>query len=295
MNCTEARRHLAVFADDELSSPLREQIAAHLADCSQCRNEAAAWRELRGATARRHASITAPAGLRERVAAALRQPRVVSRERRPSGGRWRILIAGLAAAASFGIMVTVAYQTFWDSTIRAHHNGASSANQAAFSPDLLASVYERCACKDQHNELHYAGEDAKQEEIKLCAAQQFAVAVPDLKSSGFQLAGVCECPPGQKSPVVHAYYRSTADATQFISLFSFKQRIRIETCSSSMGRCGSRDTRSYESYADETAKVALLKWDEGGNSYVLCGELSRDALQAIADQIKIPSRASDKR
>lgn len=289
MSCSEYRRHLPDYADDALASPLRERTAAHLAGCPACRVEVDAWRALRSAAAAGHAAIRIPPGLAGRIAASIghahkpvtRPPRIVST------ARARILIAGLCAAASIGFTAVVAYRTFWVSPYPGNPRPALDASLAAFSPDVLAQVYERCACQMQHNELLQGDGAIQAEKDRLCASRKFAVLLPNLEPLGYRLAGICECPKDQKMRVVHAFYRATGDAAQFLSIFSFPQRVRFEACNNHMGQCGKKDKRTYEVYRDEPRHVVLLKWDENKCSYALCSNLSQDQLQSIADQMKV--------
>lgn len=294
MNCSEHRRHLPAFADDALLSPLRERVAAHLADCAGCRAEVEAWRALRGTAAAVHGAIRTPPGLAGRIAASIGHAQPVAvRPARPSSGRLRVVVAGLCAAASIGFMATVAYRTFWASPYADHPRTAVDATLAAFSPDVLAQVYERCACQLQHNELYKSGDAIQAEKDRLCSSRKFAVLLPNLEPLGYQLAGICECPKDQSLRVVHAFYRARGDGAQYLSIFSFPQRVRLEACNSHTGRCGNKDLRTYEVYRDEPRHVVLLKWDEKKYSYAMCSNLSQDQLQSIADQVKIAAAVTD--
>lgn len=291
MNCAEARRHLTFFADDELSSPLREQVAAHVADCPSCAHVIRDWREFRESAARKHMGITVPAGLADRVATALQPARVTHSGSRPAAGRWRVLVAGLAAAASFGVMVTVAYRTFW-----VPEDGRESINDGlpTISPVVLASVHQRCANETQHNILHKAGADTRREAAQLCAARKFDVVLPDLDALGYELAGICECPKNEKSAIVHAYYRSKNDAALFVSVFSFEKKMRLEGCGHA-GACGKKEERVYDEFVDSAKNLTCLKWDEGRCSYAICSEQFRETLQTIADQIQVKPTAESKK
>ncbi|MBL8879863.1 MAG: zf-HC2 domain-containing protein [Phycisphaerales bacterium] len=283
MNCAEARRHLTIFADDELSSPLREHVGKHAASCAECARIVANWREFRASAARRHAALTAPAGLQERIAAAIQPARAARVQSRPTSGRLRVLVAGLAAAASFGAMVTVAYRTFW---MPDGSQSSTNAGLPAISPLALAGVHERCACASQHNVLHRTDALIAREEAQLRAARKFDVVLPNLDTFGYELAGICECPINERVPIVHAFYRSRADAAQFISVFSFKSKMRLEGCGQG-GACGKKDERTYDEFVDTAKKIVCLKWDEGRCSYAICSDQSRETLQTIADQIHV--------
>jgi anti-sigma factor RsiW len=71
MECSDARRLIAAQIDGELDAAGEDALAAHLAGCAACANHLAeqqAWRGVIKLRAPRHG---APAGLRERVTAAL--------------------------------------------------------------------------------------------------------------------------------------------------------------------------------------------------------------------------------
>ena len=102
MNCHDATALIAAHADGETDGPQARSIDAHLADCPACTAKHAAILALRAelrAELPRHA---APADLRARVLAAVReQDDASSRPRRwPPGERWQWMLGGALAGCA---------------------------------------------------------------------------------------------------------------------------------------------------------------------------------------------------
>src|SRR5947209_1903741 len=70
LRCADVRQYLSAYADGELASPLRTQIAAHLETCEDCRAQLARYQQIDAALAA--LPRTAPsAAVFERIAAAV--------------------------------------------------------------------------------------------------------------------------------------------------------------------------------------------------------------------------------
>jgi anti-sigma factor RsiW len=104
MECSDARRLIAAQIDGELDAAGEDALAAHLADCPACANHLAEQRAWRGVIKLRAPRHAAPAGLRQRVTAALAE------EDRPAAPAARHRTAGwrpLAMAASVVLAVAL--------------------------------------------------------------------------------------------------------------------------------------------------------------------------------------------
>jgi hypothetical protein len=103
MKCHEAKRHLDLFMDGELSVPENLKVLEHLNLCRACSGVYEGEKALRAALRSRLGSVQAPAGLAERLAASPEEAPVAAFRR--SSGRSRLLSAA-AAAAFFLIALT---------------------------------------------------------------------------------------------------------------------------------------------------------------------------------------------
>jgi len=103
MKCHEAKRHLDLFMDGELSVPENLKVLEHLNLCRACGGVYEGEKALRGALKSRLGTVQAPAGLAERLSASAGEAPVAA-FRRPSG-RSRLLSAA-AAAAFFLVAMT---------------------------------------------------------------------------------------------------------------------------------------------------------------------------------------------
>jgi len=111
MTCAEVRERLDAWAAGELDPQERGQVADHLADCVECRAEAAAWMLLRDRTADLPRSIEPPRDLWPDIDRALDEPAapvLVRTIRAP-----RLRVPALAAAAVALILATAAVTTFF--------------------------------------------------------------------------------------------------------------------------------------------------------------------------------------
>src|ERR1700756_1698145 len=69
--CDEAKILLHALIDGELDAGHAREVEAHIATCPSCAAELAAYRQMREAMGKANLRFTAPAGLRERIDAAL--------------------------------------------------------------------------------------------------------------------------------------------------------------------------------------------------------------------------------
>ena len=105
MKCHEAKRHLDLFMDGELSVPENLKVLEHLNLCRACSSVYEGEKALRATLRARLGSQAAPAGLAERLAASI-EPAAspVVPFRRPSGPSRLLSVA--AAAAFFLVALT---------------------------------------------------------------------------------------------------------------------------------------------------------------------------------------------
>jgi anti-sigma factor RsiW len=76
MDCDEAEILLHALIDGELDAGHAREVEAHIADCTRCTAELAAYRQMSQAIAGADLRYTAPPSLRRRIEASLPQPQV---------------------------------------------------------------------------------------------------------------------------------------------------------------------------------------------------------------------------
>jgi len=103
MKCHEAKRHLDLFMDGELSVPENLKVLEHLNLCRACSSVYEGEKALRAALRARVGSEPAPLGLAERLAASI-EAAPVAAFRRPATRQGLLSIA--AAAAFFLVVLT---------------------------------------------------------------------------------------------------------------------------------------------------------------------------------------------
>lgn len=113
MECKEVQRLQGADLDGELGPPNAASLAAHRSDCADCSREYAQLKALRGQVRASGTRYAAPAGLAQRVHAALPAPQSVpapaaTRAERPrTRWPWAWINFGAAAAAMAAFIVTL--------------------------------------------------------------------------------------------------------------------------------------------------------------------------------------------
>jgi len=113
MECKEVRRLHGADLDGELDPPNTASLAAHRGDCADCSREYAQLAALRAQVRESGTRYTAPAGLAQRVRAALPAPQPTlapapaRAERPPARWPWAWINFGAAATAMAAFIVTL--------------------------------------------------------------------------------------------------------------------------------------------------------------------------------------------
>lgn len=105
MNCDEAELLLHALIDGELDAGHAREVEQHIAECPRCAAALRDYREMSQAIAETGASYTAPAALRERIEAALPQPRRVQSRRAVLRGF--AMGSAVSALAASGVIAVV--------------------------------------------------------------------------------------------------------------------------------------------------------------------------------------------
>jgi anti-sigma factor RsiW len=105
MTCDEAEILLHALLDGELDAGHAREVEAHVAACPRCTAALAAYRQMSRAVAGAGLRYTAPPALRQRIEAALPQPRVTSRRDLLKGFAMGSAVSALAATGLVAVVL----------------------------------------------------------------------------------------------------------------------------------------------------------------------------------------------
>ena len=123
MTCESARNLAGAYVDDELDATLGAQVREHIAGCDSCAELQTELLAMRGGIREHTPYYRAPADLRNRIRAAVRN------EERQADGHWR----WLALAAAILLAVSAAWNV---SLLRSHSGGGDAIAQNILSSHL---------------------------------------------------------------------------------------------------------------------------------------------------------------
>ena len=266
MNQEQARETLPLYADGELDPQRAAELEVELAKSAEFRDELERWQALRCCAYRVLTAPSAPATLE----AAIRRKI-----------RGRSAQTGLSSLWIFGGITTIAAAVallvvFWPS-------GTAGAGPKLVNAEEFARIYRGCARDRRHRGVEVDLTDLDAARQQLASMTLFPVLIPDLGAQGFQLDGICRCFHVEGVHVVHAFYRQEGQHPSVLSLFSVDQQLKLESCEHCPSRRGS--PRDYE--VGQCQDVLVCKWDETGNSFAVCGEMTQTQLRELADGIPV--------
>lgn len=275
MNIIEARQHVFAYADGELAAQARREFESAMRAFPQLAEEVEQARALRRCLNRVLLSNSLPAGLEARVRENLRRRYPAPR------GATRLLWPVVGVAAAIALLMLV-FQ------FRGGESGgvwsAPAAAMAEVATSEFAHVHERCACRERHGPFEYIGHTCPADAQRAYDRnnEAYAVAIPDLIHSGYELDGICECFGDSSISVVHAYYRFPGRRPEIVSIFSLDRHVKLKE-----GRPLDVDCfgRNYE--VGESEGVTVLKWNGKRNSFAVCAYSDADTLLNIAETINI--------
>ncbi len=105
MTCEEAEILLHALIDGELDAGHAREVEAHVANCPRCMAALTAYREMNRAVAGAGLRYTAPPALRQRIEAALPQPRVTSRRDILKGFAMGSAVSAIAASELVAVVL----------------------------------------------------------------------------------------------------------------------------------------------------------------------------------------------
>ena len=282
MNRAELKQHLADYADGELAEEFRPEVEAHLSENPANQAEVSHWQNLRRSAWRGLMAEPLPAGLHERLVERL------AAERRGSYQVWRM--AGTTMAAAAVVLLSVIFTL-------SKPGGPNGMVATRVAVGDLTHVYHGCACAHRHDSFKLAGMMPTQA-VGVLNKQpdlDFAIYVPNLSSSGFRLAGACDCLRKMTGiNGVHAWYeRKQPEEGQpsrpedVLSFFSIACSVKLcgcpKTCS---GHCLPHQQRKYI-VAHTTDDTTILKWEEHACSFAVCSVLKPKELIRVVDTVDV--------
>lgn len=292
MSRSSFQEMLPTYADGELDPAQAALVEEELRRDPALRDELVRWKKLRECCRRVACCGDVPGELESRLRSQLSiNGRAL---------RWRryLSTAGLAAAAVILAAVAIPRVSNPGGGSAGGASTASAIPVSLSSAEPFVKIYRGCA-KNHHDAMHLKSpcpvsatqvvRQALVEQNRSCKAF-----VPDLRSAGWQLDGICMCFPRIDCPkginVVHAFYRRVSDSAdepgEILSVFSCNRCVKVGGCGGAGSVCESK--RSYEH--GEFDGVSLVKWDESGTSFALCSELPVSALEGIAESVKVAAR-----
>lgn len=271
MNPADLRKHLAEYADGELPETLRGSIEARLAADRDARDEVERWQALRRCAGRALDSEPVPPGLEARIRATLRV--------HSSPGRRRVLhlgTSGLAVAAALLLTVFVWPQGAEATSIGAAYLADQHRASALTRRADLFGVRRGMSWK-KFDRLRKEGDFGQ-----IAAHASFRCRVPSMLAQGYRLQGACEYVRGDRTRVVHAYFRCLEAGGNTMSLFVMDRCVRLCSEGGKPGHCCHGDRREY--HVARHGKYTLIAWVQDGRTYVLCcGIAEPEDLVRMAD------------
>ena len=247
MDCTETRRHLHPYLDQELDRAIAAAVDEHLASCAHCKGIFATQSALRSGL-RRHASYhRAPRGVAARIRARAGGERRARWQWSALGGRWLPIGAAAAAAAVISWTAALQYASVSSSEV------ATEQVVSAHARSIVTSQLIQVASSDQHTVKPW-----------LSSKLDFSPPVPDLSPAGYALVG------GRmdylNNRVVAALvYRSRQ---HIINLFV----------------CPDRHAKALAQEAQSRDGYNVLRWTDSGLAFWAISDVNAADLKHFADQ-----------
>lgn len=276
MNCSDARPHLAEFADGQPPPEQRPALEQHVSSCPTCRELVSRWYSLRKVTSRVLLMQAVPSGLESRIQGQLQ---VATRHRR----RLFLTYGGVSlAAAAVLLVVGLRYAgvlNWW----------APPQPQlliAALPADAVVRVHQKCALGHApHDGLHVKDQCPKVQSGELSKKLQFAVHLPDLSDQGYKLKGACMCLKVAQAHAIHAVYSNEQNPADTISFFYIDRRCELKN--GKTHRCRQEKPDSPQFVAVPVNGTMILAWDAASATCVVCAEKDEDSLRSLATSAKL--------
>ncbi len=259
MKCSEARKFLSAFVDDELDVRTNVELIEHVEMCDTCMERIERLRGVKGAVEAHIAGVSAPEGLKNRILQGLREAdgrrkRVETAIKAVAHSRW---FGASAAAAS--ILVVAGFVYLFLLSPRAAFNNKAVLAHVAVLHDEVPSFY-------------FTGDVERARRLALFRMEN-KPEVPLLDADRFELVGAGPAEIAFKD-VGHFVFRYRAVT---LSMFVF-QGLSLDEV---RGRL--RESALGPVRLEKRGNLTLLAWRRGASTYILVGELPEEQLLAIVE------------
>ena len=247
MKCEEVHRLLDIYLDGELDFTQRPELEQHLAVCSACRSLIEEHREFRTFFTANLATYEAPARLKAKVRAALRQEQAKKRfSLFLQPWIYATAIVVVAAFAALNILFPGAENQLSQQAVLLHSNSLST--------EHLVDV---------------ASSDPKIVKPWLTARLDFAPPVVGSPASGYSLVGG-RIDVIQNRSVATLVYKNDKDDKDVVTLFCWPPK---------------KDRLSNTDHSIESHRVST--WSTGQCNYILVSSLNSHAMDEFVDSFRV--------
>jgi anti-sigma factor RsiW len=274
-DCRDRARMLGSYLDGEIEAAKLIEIDEHVGECETCREEVQLYRATRGSL-KRVVRASAPAGLRDRIGAAMAAERVREDARADAAqgdgatdatganaplvslASWRTMVP-LATAAALALV--------WGAATRSNDNRSTEA-RAGFGDDLLAEIVAE----------HSSPLPLEAKDPDAVRGLERYVGVP-VRAASFEGGGINARLVGARVVPLHAqratmlqYVVQTGAETRRVSLFVYDaQKIQIGTANLAPREVGTAEVR-----VGREKGYSVAATQRAGVGYVVAGDLDPD-------------------
>ena len=254
MKCSQARKYLSAFVDNELDVATNIEVLEHVEMCQGCAEQMEAHKRLKDAVASYVSSVKAPAGLRSRISQRLS---TAVANARSAYALWRETLRSpwfriVASAASILAVFTLA---FWQL-----QTPPAGLNQDTVSAHVAV-------LRDQVPAFFFTSDAGRATRLALFWANR-KPAVPLIGSEDFELVGAGPAEIESRN-VGHFALRYRAVT---LSMFVFEGL--------PLNMVGGREVETGRGLGkvEKRGDMSILAWRNGAFTYILVGRISADEL-----------------
>ncbi len=275
MTCRNFRKFVAPFADGELETEASADALEHLNMCPECAKRVDEVHRMKDAIRRNFEAERAPAGLADKVRAALRDEQEAPRPPSRSWIHHLVLPTGVAAAILLAVAVWQ-WQRPSDSTPQP--GSTTSVVKATFASADLRVQHKMCCDHPNHHDDRL-GRELSEIAANLTTKLRLVAIAPDLKAAGFSLLGahICDI---KKARGGHVLYQDARG--RVVSVFS----VAADDCRDM--KFHRRQGGSPIAAEEFSGSPTMIAWPNGAGctAYVLCGQIPAAEMRAIVSDIR---------
>lgn len=284
MNCPSFHKYIVALADVQREVRENGEALEHLNQCPACARRVADVTALKAALGRVHGETRAPQHLYDRVLSSLESTEEFSAQTDVGslpGAVAAGLLYRLRVPVAIAAALLLAVSVYWYQAKGQSNLGTITIVTGGAVADARE---QHRKCVSHHGADHHDASlprDLAAIARRLSDDLGLAVIAPDLEASGFALVGADRCGlPGR--PGAHVLYHSES-GDEALSVFSVSRITALGSARSG----ASVDHEYYVSAEDPGEPLSVVAWHDGLQSYVFCGELPRNALLGLVDQVQV--------